>query len=196
MNRMMVQIISLLLVSLLFVQSGAKDSDSPPVPYEDADAYEVYAAVLPLDWVWRDAKAKKLVIRSATTTYEMCLRPEPESEKIIGSAIANYLKQNEKPKTLQRQFNLEKPYELLTASQIESAFGQGGWDRFYEMHPDSGGYIQLSAVGFNATKTVAVVYMGHHCGLLCGGGQFYVLQKRDGKWQSLTWQGNECAWAS
>jgi hypothetical protein len=64
------------------------------------------------------------------------------------------------------------------------------------MTPYTGGWIELSAIGFNADKTVAVVYMGHLCGGLCGGGQFHVLQKKDGKWEPLKWQGKRCAWVS
>ena len=56
--------------------------------------------------------------------------------------------------------------------------------------------MELSAVGFNVNKTVAVVYMGHYCGALCGGGGFHVLKKKDGKWVALDWKGSSCAWAS
>jgi hypothetical protein len=43
------------------------------------------------------------------------------------------------------------------------------------------GWIDISGVGFNDRNTIAVVYIGHHCGSLCGGGKFHVLQKKDGK---------------
>lgn len=75
------------------------------------------------------------------------------------------------------------------------AEGLADWKTFYDRYPDSGGWIELSAVGFNTEKTVAVVYIGHNCGVLCGGGHFHVLQKREGKWQPLKWKGSSCAWA-
>lgn len=55
---------------------------------------------------------------------------------------------------------------------------------------------KLDPVAFNADKTIAVVYMGHSCGSLCGGGTFYVLEKKDGIWSSMRWRGTSCAWAS
>ena len=54
----------------------------------------------------------------------------------------------------------------------------------------------LDSVAFNADKTIAVVYMGHSCGSLCGGGTFYVLEKKDGIWKNMRWRGTSCAWAS
>jgi hypothetical protein len=82
------------------------------------------------------------------------------------------------------------------ADELKSAIQTAGWEGFYQRYPDSGGWIELSAVGFNVDKTVAVVYMGHHCGPLCGSGGFHVLEKKDGKWVALGWEGSGCAWAS
>jgi len=182
-----------LISSLLLYQSSAVSTDNQPKPYEDAEAYEVYSTILR---PWQVANAKSLVIRSETKGYKMCLRPDEDSEKIIGQAISQYVKLNEKNWLLKRGFNIEKPYELVPYDELRSALKQGWWENFYKQYPNSGGWIELSAIGFNADKTVAVVYMGHHCGGLCGGGGFHVLQKKDGKWAPLTWKGSSCAWES
>ena len=191
--------IILLLISLFspFQSTSASAAAQQPA-YQVTEAYEVYSAILPSGWTWREAKSKKLVIRSDTRTYDMCLRPEKEYEEIIGPAISDYVRQNEKTWILQKNLSIEKPYEIIRGDEIQSMFEQGleGWKPFYEKYPDSGGWIELSAVGFNGDKTVAVVYMGHHCGGLCGGGNFHVLQKRDGKWVPLEWKGRSCGWAS
>lgn len=186
----------LLVFTSLFLQSAPVAPTGAPKPYEDGEAYTVYSAVLPSEWPWRAAHAKSLVIRSETKNYEMCLRPENESEEIVGPAISDYLKQNAKPWLLQQQFSIELPYQLVTAGELKSALDRGGWQGFYTQFPDSGGWIELSAVGFNADKTVAVVYTGHSCGMLCGGGGFHVLGKKDGKWMPLKWKGSSCSWAS
>jgi hypothetical protein len=193
---MLLQTVSLLISSLLLFQDGATNKSAPPKSYEDAEAYEVYSAILPTEWLGQLARAKSLIIRSETENYKMCLRPEAESEKIIGPAISEYVKLNEKPWLLQRRFNIERPYELVSYDELRAALKQGWWENFYKQYPNSGGWIELSAVGFNADKTVAVVYMGHICGGLCGGGRFHVLQKKDGKWAPLKWKGSSCAWAS
>jgi len=193
---MLLQIVSLLISSLLLFQNGATNKDAPLKSYEDAEAYEVYSAILPTEWPWRVANAKSLVIQSETKGYKMCLLPEAESEEIIGPAISEYVKLNEKTWLLQERLNIEKPYKFITSDGLKIVFEHGDWEKFGKQYPDSGGWIELSAVGFNTDKTVAVVYMGHHCGMLCGGGGFHVLQKKDGKWEPLKWNGTSCSWAS
>jgi hypothetical protein len=181
---------------LLLYQSSAVSTDNQPKPYEDAEAYEVYGAILPTEGPWQVAKAKSLVIRSETKGYKMCLSPDEESEKIIGQAISQYVKLNEKNWLLKRGLSIEKSYELVPYDELKSALKQGGWENFYKQYPNSGGWIELSAIGFNADKTVAVVYMGHHSWSLSGGGGFHVLQKKDGKWVPLKWKGSSCGWES
>jgi hypothetical protein len=193
---MLRQIVLLLISFSCTSQSAPASHDNHPPPYVDSDAYEVYSAILPSEWPVRVAHAKMLVIRSETNGYEMCLHPEKDSEDMIGSAIAEYVELNKKPLVLQRNLSVAIPYELITFKDLKSAIEQGGWEGFYKKYPDSGGWIELSAVGFNAEKTVAVVYMGHSCGGLCGGGQFHVLQKKEGTWVPLNWKGSSCAWAS
>jgi len=193
---MLRQIVLLVISFSCTSQSVPASHDNHPPPYVDSDAYEVYSAILPSEWPVRVAHAKMLVIRSETSGYGMCLHPEKDSEDMIGSAIAEYVELNKKPLVLQRNLSLAIPYDLITFKDLKSAINQGGWDGFYKKYPDSGGWIELSAVGFNAEKTVAVVYMGHSCGGLCGGGQFHVLQKKEGKWVPLNWKGSSCAWAS
>jgi hypothetical protein len=186
----------LLIFSSLFSQSAPVRPDDSPKPYEDGEAYAVYAAVLPSEWPWKVAHAKTLVIRSETKNYGMCLQPEKGFTQSLGAAISDYVELNKRPWLLQSRFDIEKPYLLITPEEFKSAFAQGNWEAFYRQYPDSGGYIELSAVGFNSDKTVAVVYMGHDCGMRCGGGEFHVLQKKDGKWVPLAWKGMSCSWVS
>jgi hypothetical protein len=188
-------ITSLLIVPLLFFQSAGSNQDTPR-PYEDDEAYAVYSAILPSEWPVRVAHAKSLIIQTETTSYDMCLRPENEWQEKVGPAISDYLRVNAKPSLLQPRINIEIPYQLIPLDKLRSVIKTGGWEAFYRQYPDSGGWIQLSAVGFNTDKTVAVVYVAHHCGSLCGGGSFHVLEKKDGWWVSLEWKGASCVWVS
>ena len=196
---MLLQVILLLISSLALSQDSAVKTDNSPKPYEDAEAYAVYSAIIPTGSVWQVHGAKTLVIRRETRGYKMCLQPEPESERIIGEAISEYVKLNGKILLLQPRLNIEKPYELIAYDELKPALKQEGWEYFYKQYPNSGGcLIELSAVGFNADKTVAVVYMGHRRpGLGLGGeGIFHVLQKQNGKWAPLKWRGRRCGWES
>ena len=192
---MLGKITSLLILALLLSQ-GISSSGGKAPPYEHQEAYEVYSTILPLEWPLRDAHAQRLIIQNETKGYEMCLRPEKEWEERIGPAISDYVRSNAKPSLLQPRLKVAVPYRLIAADELRSTIQTAGWEGFYQHYPDSGGWIELSAVGFNGNKTVAVVYMGHHCGPLCGGGGFHVLEKKDGKWVALDWKGSSCAWAS
>jgi hypothetical protein len=44
------------------------------------------------------------------------------------------------------------------------------------------GFITLSSIGFNPSRTQAVFYIGHFCGL-CGGGGYVLMEKVNGKWK-------------
>jgi hypothetical protein len=182
-----------LLLTVLFAvpQTVHPTTEAPLEPYDVKEAYEVYAAILPDDWTWRVAHSTTLAILSETVAYKMCLDPDKESQSLLRSAIDDYITLNKKKWALQRQFEIEKPYELIAPEETWTS-----WETFGKRHKGSNGWIELSAVGFNADKTIAIVYSGHHCGWLCGGGGFALLQKTDGKWQPLKWKGNACAWMS
>ena len=188
------KITSLLILALLLSQGVSSSSGKAP-PYEDREAYEVYSAILPLERPLRDGQAKRLLIQDETKGFQMCLSPDKEWEERIGPAIFDFVRLNEKPSLLQPRIKVDIPYQLIVADELRPA-SHAGWERFHQRYPDSGGWIELSAVGFNVNKTVAVVYMGYHCGSLCGHGGFHVLEKKDGKWVALDWQGSSCAWAA
>ena len=192
---MLRQITSLLILPLLLYQGGSSKSDNA-TPYADQEAYDVYSAILLSGWPLRDAHAKTLIIQTETKAYEMCLRPDKEWEEKVGPAISEYVRLNAKPSLLQRKINIKVPYQLIKVDELISLIQSAGWEGFYQQYEHSGGWMELSAVGFNNDKTVAVVYMGHHCGPLCGGGGFHVLEKKAGQWVPLDWKGASCAWAS
>ena len=160
----------------------------------------MYSALLPHEWAVTAANAKRLVIRDETVSYKMCLQPDDESARLVGPAIASYEQLNQKHWKFERHFQIDLPYELAGSLHLTGLFKtagvRDGWKAFYDEYPDSGGWIEFSAVGFNADKTVAVVYQAHHCGGLCGGGSFAVLQKVNGNWQRFRFKGASCAWQS
>jgi len=168
-------------------------------PYDVDEAYKVYSAILP------SIGKSPLVISTETRTREICLRPlDAQSERVLRPAIDNYLELNALPWQLQKHFEINRHYELLAEEELKATFrngmngsrSMGGWKTFYERHPDSEGWIELSAVGFNADKTIAVVFMGYYCGEGCRGGEFRALGKNGGNWQLLTGRGlwNRCIW--
>lgn len=198
--------LALLLLSSFSPSQGVEQKSFPP--YEDPDAYDVYNQLIAEefpnrpserrkldayyelfgeDFSSRSSEANKVVISAETEPGAMCLKPEGESATLLAPAITDYFKQNETRRFLQPKFKVEQQYELL-APQDASAHVRGNPDRWR---------IELSAVGFNRDKTIAIVSATSYCGEgLCGGGAFYVFVKKCGKWQRLEWKGTSCVWAS
>lgn len=81
------------------------------------------------------------------------------------------------------------PYRLIPRAEIVADDARlalkypGQWQR----RPESIEYAAVSAVGFNATKTKAIVYVR-----LRSNGGLYWIEKRRGKWDSTPRGG--CTW--
>jgi hypothetical protein len=188
------------LISFLMLSQSSLFGQTDQLPtYENVTAYEVYSAILSSQF----AGSQNFVIRLETrhkffidTKDEprICLRPDAESEPIIGTAIADYINVNKTKWRFQENFKLEDPYQLVSSNVLDSIFKTTGWKGFREKYPSSLVTIGLSAVGFNAEKTVAVVYMERQGGR--SEGEYYVFQKENGKWLPLTWNGQRCGWIS
>ena len=141
-------------------------------PYENRDAYDVYEALLSTDAA---SATSPLLISAETQPSGICLRPEGEWKRTLMNAITDYNEQNARTYRLQPKFRMKRRYELLTKEEIHARF----------KHPGDGSWVELSAVGFNRKRTVAVVSVGHGCPGLCGSGTFHVFHKKNGKWQRL-----------
>jgi hypothetical protein len=50
---------------------------------------------------------------------------------------------------------------------------------------------EFSEVYFNGGHSLALVYQGMHCGVLCGGWKWVVLGREKGRWQVLPWVTSE-----
>lgn len=169
------------------------------VAYNNPEAYKVYEALLPTDWTVTVAHARRLLIQAQTGSSNFCLKPSPESAALLQPIFDSFVALSQTTWLLQPNFRLSTPYEFASSEDLQAFFKPGatGWKGLAERYPDSASsYLVLSPVAFNADKTIAVVYMGHSCGSLCGGGTFHVLENKDGIWKNMRWKGTSCAWAS
>ena len=57
-----------------------------------------------------------------------------------------------------------------------------GSPAFREKFPRNIGLVTLSGVGFSLSRTQAVFYINHFCGL-CGGGRYVLMEKVNGAWR-------------
>jgi hypothetical protein len=164
-------------------------------PYDVAEAYEVYSAIIPI--ISPNPETHTWLIRIDTLPMGQGSLPAADHEegeqsrdqRLANAALGDYSKVNAKRWRLQRNFTLRNPYRLVTLDEIKTMFPPNSIGHFEEL------WIELSAVGFNDDKTMAVVYMAHHCttSCCCGDGKSFLLKKRNGKWEVLS--GLQC-WIS
>jgi hypothetical protein len=187
------------LVATLATQTPSNRKDKPkPSPYLSPEGYEVYAELLPMDWTWKAENSELLVIQKETEMAEMektpgdSCSPGERMTKPWTEAWDDYKQENISQHILANDISIRKRYVLKSAEEIKKSFATPvkvptkwsgtGWEGFHAAFPEANGYIILSAVGFSIDKTKAIAYMGHHCGILCGSGQLYFLEKKDKKW--------------
>jgi hypothetical protein len=149
-------------------------------PYTDSEAYAVYSAIIQNGWANLPHEPELFISDQTVVIHKVCLKPEGDSQAILGPAMTDYQKVNQERRSLKTDFRSDRPYELVTANKTSKPF-----------------WIGFSSVGFNDDKTVAVVAVDRmipHIRGSSGGGTFVVLFKKEGKWQLGKWSGNACAW--
>jgi len=89
---------------------------------------------------------------------------------------------------LSNAFSTDIRAELHLPSEVDAVFvrhselerGQPG--DFERRFPNNLGYIAVSQPGLNLSKTEAIFYVDHFCGL-CGGGNYILMRKLNGVWR-------------
>lgn len=177
--------------------------DPGAISVEDPEAYAVYASLLPSEWTVRTAHAKTRVFQEETGMNWRCLPSGKPLEEDWRPVVDSFRSENAKPRRLRAGFRLGTPYLVVPSADIAASLHDVrddpnlGWDGFYRRYPDSGGFMVVSAVAFDASKQRAMVYMAHFCGSLCGGGMHHLLEKVGVAWQEARLPGvSNCAWAS
>ena len=161
-------------------------------PYEDHEAYAVYAAALLLNRPHQEAitGAKLLVIEKhveawTESTIEWSgIKLNKGAERDWLEVLRDYVQANQVARELKDLFPIDRPYKLITAKERDEAL-KGKWETYYKRFPKGSGPISFSSVGFNKPKTRAIVNVFHICHYLCGGGGPHFLEKRDEKWREV-----------
>jgi len=197
----------LTLVLLFIANTPFMAQSTPRVEHPDPVVYEIYSTVLSTYQHSDRTRSKELVIRGETlmslgafintvAPKRTCLSVGEEQREFVGQAVDDYVRVNQRKWRLDRKFKLDMSYTLFDPQRVTSIWGEAQWRQFYVDYPESKGIIDLSAIGFNADKTVAIFSVGRWCGPLCGEGGHQFLQKKDGKWIPFQWKGEACHWIS
>ena len=177
-------LMAMILAGTSLVGPGALAGQEPsPLAVDDPEAYRVYAFLLSTEWPRNAARPKVLLIQQETTRWDCFGKP-------LETALADryttwkpvldaYRAANQAVRTVLPGQELGFPSTVATAREIGRAYSN--W----------GGYIQVSAVGFDAAEMRAMLYMAHPCGGLCGGGSLHLLEKVNGDWRQAA---KLCEW--
>ena len=92
------------------------------------------------------------------------------------STRASYVMRNLFQTRILPKFVLPRRATLVLTS--ESDYGS---PEFQNKFPNNLGLVVLSGVGFNTTRTQAIFYIDHFCGL-CGGGRYVLMEKVGSAW--------------
>ena len=152
-------------------------------PITDPDAYAIYATLL--SSIWKNNGELILLVRE--TELESCrVSRLPTGWQGVQE---DFDRQNTSVRALQPVLPLPD-YRLIPRAELQADDARlkqeypGGWQRL----PGSLEFAAVSAVGFNAAKTKALVYIR-----LRSSGQIYLMERRDGVWVGFK-GGIRCGW--
>jgi hypothetical protein len=173
---------------------GANIQENKLTAAEEPDAYQIYSILLRTEMSphWKIAE---WAINRQTQTFpniggrhsvRECLNVARDQEAVYLRLIDNYIAKNNNKLVLESKFELPR-YELVDIGRASGGANRSAASVIFD----------VSAIGFNNDRTRALVYVGHHCGSLCGGGRYHLLAKKDDKWEvDREYRGMSCLWAS
>jgi hypothetical protein len=159
--------------------------------YSEPDAAEVYRALI------GPQNKRSFLVLSTSRGPNTCSFSEKEiADPEFRQAMHSFRDMKEQKWDLSSVLG---DRQTISESELNDTFKPGimeGWHRFRQKHPDSSGYVALSAVGFNSAHTVAVVYSGGACGPKCGTGGLKYFRRTSKGWQRIRADFPSCDWIS
>ncbi len=180
----------LLLVLPLLIVAACSDDDpvgTYPTDVTD-DEYAVWSVTLDSMVVWEADDV--VVLQSGTDGYALhdsaTASTLKQQLKVPDEAVVNYKDRNAGSSTIERKLTLPVDYHLISSQEIEDILTIDGYEELYRRYPKCNGVTTLSHVGFNADRTMALVYMSNTTGYLAGAGWAVLCRKVSGKWAVVT----------
>lgn len=136
---------------------------------------------------------KGYIVLSSTT---IAPRPEDDMGDADESGAFSDLERRNGSAALLPEGLACKGAKLVRTQEIQRSFDQqsnvankmsldDAWKNFYKSFPGATGWTSVSLPGYSPDGEIAVVYMAHYCGTLCGGGSYVYLRRVKGKWKVL-----------
>ena len=170
-----------------------------PADYEDADGYVVLSILLShahseIDpsFLLAPFLLSPLTVSGINAdSFQSCSRVPTE----FASAAADFRDKNKQNWNLTKKINLKFSYKFtnLTGKRTRLAPTQNAKDVPPALFETS--VYQVSAVGFDASRTHAIAYVGAVCGPDCSSGSYHLLVKEKEGWKETTGS-PVCHWIS
>ncbi len=176
------------LLGLLFMTSGgvpvlaaqsaaAKTSAASPV--DDAASYRLYATLV-------DATAggapNAPVLQLETVVPPASCKALDDVAEAWKPAAKAFATANPGPRPLVREQVSRLPFIPVAPADIRKAVGSG-WDVFRATYKGAGGYVGVSAAGFDPQQTRAILWVTYTCGASCGSREFRFFTKAGTRWR-------------
>ena len=83
-----------------------------------------------------------------------------------------------------KNIDISAKIDFVTPEEMEKLFPKGGgsWTLFTRKYKKAIGFTLVSNIAFNESGSQALVYIGHSCGDVCGGGYLVLLAKDNRGW--------------
>lgn len=95
--------------------------------------------------------------------------------------VAAFLQAILRPGRLPPQLGTLEQFRLVEESELPGQFD--GWSAFQHRTGLGVGAFSVSHIGFDRSRTQALVYVAYRCGGLCASGRFVLLERRNAEWQ-------------
>lgn len=187
---------SAVLALLAFGQANVLTETKQDLPYYDVpEAYQVYGVVISGGDLIDFSAVQRIVIQQQVFSFppsffqnslRKCFPSDVHFLSQYKDVLNDYAKRVSVPRVLAPKFPLEKPYTVVPEVQIAKLTNHqvDAWGSIDPRFLNSLGYVVVSVVGFNASKTQALVWMARvYPGE--GHGSYYLLEKRGGKWAEV-----------
>jgi hypothetical protein len=171
-----------------------------PPPHPDLrrqDSYAIYSLLLPGQLLRNmdSSQTQRWAIAGTTVSAtdinpalapEAALKAPPDHPQWFQDAVQDYNARKSHRVPLIRAFQTDRPYLLLTPSEVEEfkflRTSMNASSTLRDKYSGIPGITYFSEVYFNPTRTGALVYMLDWCGNMCSQAEWVYLDKGNGQW--------------
>lgn len=156
-----------------------RSAASAPRAVDDEASYSVYATLVEAP---KGSKPTAPVLRLETVLPPPSCKGLETIAPTWKAAAQAFAAANPGPRPLVRERVSGLPFIPVPPAEIDQAVARG-WDAFRATYKGAGGYVGVSAVGFDPAMTRAIVWVTYACGPSCGSREFRFYSKQGRAWR-------------